>query len=306
MAELTTGLIDNDPISGIRETTIFTVKVSNDDTVEVIVQIIGYFTSGTAKIIYVQEVFVLAAGEVATRNYFANLDAFEFQFTTSSNAVEISAWGKDIAGNLVAAHRVLPAELDPLSTEVISGATGAAGATGATGAAGAAGATGATGATGAIGPTGSVGQSGELVTNGGMETFTDGVPNGWSTTTPGLVAQNTDGGTIYSGDSTVSIAAGGTLSQTVLVLPGLFYTLGFNAMSFGSAGFTATVTFNPGAIPGAAIAILNGNSSVSAYSYYSVITSAAPISAVSATITFTVDAAASSPLLVDAVSFGTQ
>ncbi|WP_407312967.1 hypothetical protein [Desulfosporosinus sp. SB140] len=57
MAELTAGLIDNAPINGTRETTTFAVKVSNDDTDEVSVEIVGYFTSGTTKIMYVLEVF---------------------------------------------------------------------------------------------------------------------------------------------------------------------------------------------------------------------------------------------------------
>ena len=54
----------------------------------------------------------MAPGEVATRIYFANFDEFEFQFTTSADAVEISAWGKNAAGELVVAHRLVPAELD--------------------------------------------------------------------------------------------------------------------------------------------------------------------------------------------------
>ncbi|EHL06215.1 hypothetical protein HMPREF0322_03103, partial [Desulfitobacterium hafniense DP7] len=82
-----------------------------------------------------------------TREYFADLDAFEFVFSTSSETVAISVWGKDAEGNLVDAHRVLPAELDSL--EPIIGPTGETGATGATGETGATGPTGETGATGA-------------------------------------------------------------------------------------------------------------------------------------------------------------
>ncbi|MHB8076879.1 hypothetical protein [Desulfosporosinus fructosivorans] len=114
MAELTTGLIENTPVGGIRPTTTFTVKVTNDDTVLANVFIEGFFVTGITKTLYVLESFNMVPGEVAERIYFAEFDEFEFQFTTSSDAVEISAWGKDVAGNLVAAHRLVPAELDPI------------------------------------------------------------------------------------------------------------------------------------------------------------------------------------------------
>lgn len=140
MAELTTGLIENTPVVGIRPTSTVTVKITNDDTIVANIQILGF--SETTKTVYVQEEFALLAGGVATRNYFAQFDSFVFQFIVSSDAVEISAWGKDDAGNLVAAHRVLHAELDPIGSQGITGATGATRTTGATGDAGVTGATG--------------------------------------------------------------------------------------------------------------------------------------------------------------------
>ncbi|MCB8818910.1 hypothetical protein LJE72_26055, partial [Desulfosporosinus sp. SRJS8] len=140
MAELTTGIIENTPVAEVRPTVTFTVKITNDDTTTADIEVLGFFVTGTMKVLYIQEVFSLAAGDVASRVYFAQLDQFEFQFITSSDAVEISGWGKGADGDLVAAHRVLPAELDPIGSVEIIGATGATGATGA-------GATGATGAT---------------------------------------------------------------------------------------------------------------------------------------------------------------
>jgi hypothetical protein len=171
MPELTTGLIENTPVAGVRPTSTFTVKITNDDIVVANIEILGFFVTGTTKTLYVQEIIALAAGDVATRNYFAQFDAFEFQFVTSFDAMEISAWGKDTDGNLVTAHRVLPAELDPISSQGITGITGITGATGATGVAGAIGPTGqtgaigdtgSTGATGAIGDTGSTGATGAI------------------------------------------------------------------------------------------------------------------------------------------------
>ncbi|WP_374214167.1 hypothetical protein [Candidatus Desulfosporosinus nitrosoreducens] len=139
MPELTTGLIENTPVGGVRPSVTFTIKITNDDTVASTVQIEGFYVVGTTKILYVLEFFVLDPGEVATRIYYAEFDEFEFQFFTSSDAVEISAWGKDAAGNLTTAHRLVAAELDPIGLTGITGATGATGDTGATGATGATG-----------------------------------------------------------------------------------------------------------------------------------------------------------------------
>ncbi|MEL1136333.1 hypothetical protein AAC978_14220, partial [Desulfitobacterium sp. THU1] len=166
MAELTTGLIENFPVNGVRPSVSVSVRITNDgDSVET-VEIIGYALNGLFKDVYVLELISVNPGEVVLREYFADLNAFEFVFSTSSEAVVISAWGKDAAGNLVDAHRVLPAELDSLEPVVgptgSTGATGAVGPTGSTGATGEVGPTGPTGATGEVGPTGPTGATGEV------------------------------------------------------------------------------------------------------------------------------------------------
>ena len=113
MPYLTTGLFDNTPVAGIRPSSTLSVNISNDDTTIVDVLIEGFFQSGTTKVKYVEELFTLIAGSVAQRNYFAQFDAFEFQFTVSSEAVEVTAWGKDATGNLTTAHRVVAQEVNP-------------------------------------------------------------------------------------------------------------------------------------------------------------------------------------------------
>lgn len=110
MATLTTGLIANTPVAGVRPSSTFEILISNNDTVTVFVEIKGFYLVGTTKTQYVDEIITIQAGSAITRNYFVEFDAFEFEFITSSDAVEISAWGKDSAGNLIAAHRVLPSE----------------------------------------------------------------------------------------------------------------------------------------------------------------------------------------------------
>ena len=113
MPYFTTGLLDNALVEGVSQNSTLSVNISNDDTVTVDVQIEGFFQSGTTKVKYVEEFFTLTAGSVAKRNYFAQFDAFEFQFTVSSEAVEVSAWGKDATGNLTTAHRVVAQEVNP-------------------------------------------------------------------------------------------------------------------------------------------------------------------------------------------------
>ena len=114
MALLTTGLLENTPVSGIRPTTNLVVNISNDDTTIISVLIKGYYVSGATKTQYVEDLFSVSPGNVLSRNYFAQFDALEFQFTPSSNAVEITTWGKNTAGVLTTAHRAVTAELNPV------------------------------------------------------------------------------------------------------------------------------------------------------------------------------------------------
>jgi YVTN family beta-propeller protein len=119
MAILSTGPIENRPAGGIRPTQQVTVKMTNSDSANsstVLVQ--GYHLNGT-RTLYVLEVVSLTPNEVATRNYFANFDAFQFVFTTSglaAESTEISVLGKNASGQLVTAHRLVSDEL--LGSEV--------------------------------------------------------------------------------------------------------------------------------------------------------------------------------------------
>lgn len=114
MVQLTTGLIENTAVSGVRPTTNLVVRISNDDITTNTVLIKGFFVSGTTKTEYAEELISISSGNVINRNYYAQFDAFEFQFTTSSNALNISVWGINAAGNLTTAHRVVPKELNPM------------------------------------------------------------------------------------------------------------------------------------------------------------------------------------------------
>ncbi|MEK3669224.1 hypothetical protein [Paenibacillus sp. FSL R10-2771] len=119
MPILSTGPIENNAVSGIRPTQTVTVKlVKRDGMVGSSVSIQGYLL-GATRILYVSEVINIAPNEVVTRDYFADLDAFEFIFTigeATGEEIGISVWGKSSTGLLVNAHRIVTHE--KLSSEV--------------------------------------------------------------------------------------------------------------------------------------------------------------------------------------------
>ncbi|KAA8782824.1 hypothetical protein ABIE27_000295 [Paenibacillus sp. 4624] len=113
MAILSTGPIENNAVSGGRPTKQVTIRLVSRavaDAVSVSVQ--GYVLS-TTRTLYVSELISIAPNEAVTRNYFADVDAFEFEFGVSNERVGevgISVWGKDASGQLVDAHRVVEHE----------------------------------------------------------------------------------------------------------------------------------------------------------------------------------------------------
>lgn len=122
MAFLTTGLIKNTVVLGVRPSSTLSVRISNADPASASIRINGFYWNGSTKTEYVLDILTLAPGEVADRDYFAQFDAYEFQFITNSDALEISAWGKNAAGNKTVVHSMLPAELFPLGMEGMAGA----------------------------------------------------------------------------------------------------------------------------------------------------------------------------------------
>ena len=121
---LTTGLIKNSKVSGVRPSSTLSVRISNADSGSANIRINGFYWTGTTKTEYVLDLVTLAPGEVATRNYYAKFDAFEFRFVTSSDALDISAWGENAAGKMTVVHSLLPGELSPMGLEGIAKAPG--------------------------------------------------------------------------------------------------------------------------------------------------------------------------------------
>ncbi|WP_339299814.1 hypothetical protein MKY92_06665 [Paenibacillus sp. FSL R5-0623] len=114
MAVLSTGPIENNLSGGSRPTQQVTILIVNTDSVNSSnVLIEGYFLNGT-RTLYVLQSVNLTPGQVFSQTYYANLDGYEYVFTTSGNAAsltEISAWGKNNTGQLETAHRLVLNEL---------------------------------------------------------------------------------------------------------------------------------------------------------------------------------------------------
>ncbi|PYE42677.1 hypothetical protein HUB98_23445 [Paenibacillus barcinonensis] len=114
MATLVTGPIENNISGGSRPTQQVSITMVNSDptnTSTVLIQ--GYALNGT-RTLYVLQSVNLNAGQVFSQTYFANLNGYEFVFTTSGAAAastEISVWGKSSTGQLVTAHRIVLHEL---------------------------------------------------------------------------------------------------------------------------------------------------------------------------------------------------
>ncbi|MHA7580014.1 hypothetical protein ACX12E_06425 [Paenibacillus vandeheii] len=114
MAVLSTGPIENNLSGASRPTQQVTIIMVNTDSVNpsnVLIQ--GYVLNGT-RTLYVLQTVNLNPGQVFTQTYYANLDGYDYVFTTAGSAAsltEISAWGKDGFGQLVTAHRIVSNEL---------------------------------------------------------------------------------------------------------------------------------------------------------------------------------------------------
>lgn len=103
MAVLSTGPIENLSLNGVRPIQQVTIKMLNrdsDDSATVVIQ--GYHLNGS-RTLYVLEAVSLMPNEVETRNYFANIDSFEFVFTISGpeeGNTSVSVWGKNGIGEI--------------------------------------------------------------------------------------------------------------------------------------------------------------------------------------------------------------
>lgn len=183
---------------------------------------------------------------------------------------------------------------------------------GPTGPTGPIGPTGATGATGATGPTGrceckckSIGQ---MIINGGMENRNNNKPTNWSFVNPDGITSVTSQGRVHSGSWAVNIEDKSAIEQTIPTSNcGCFYILSFFARGEGSeVGFTASVSFQTttGIVDGGEIRVRKQDLSNSnrQFTFYQLVTSAAPDNVTGIIIKFLVDATGNQSLDLDDVS----
>lgn len=153
---------------------------------------------------------------------------------------------------------------------------------------------------------------GEMIENGGMESFEDGIPAGWMTTNPDAVTEQRAQGLTHSGDSAVNLSDGGNLSQRIgAVKEASFYEFSFFALAEGiQAAFEASVVFetDENEVPGAVITVRDTNmvNRAGTYGYYRIITAAAPPDVIGARITFEVKANEGQSIDIDDVSFSVK
>ena len=172
--------------------------------------------------------------------------------------------------------------------------------------------TGPTGATGATGPTGTCEcnckSTGQLVTNGGMETVVNGKPANWSYTNPNGINSVDVEGRVHTGSWAVNITDNSAIEQTIPVSDGgCYYILSFSARGEGSqVGLTASITFetSTGSVNGGTLTIreqdlTNANR---VFGFYQLVTSEAPENTIGITIKFLVNADGNQSLDLDDVS----
>ena len=123
MAVLTTGVIENrvQMNTGCRPSVTFAARLRNKEPLAAVIQIRGFYLKGTAKVEYVCDSLTLGPGGVMDINHYADFDALEFRFTTSSDDVEVSTWGKNSVGNKTVIYCLQIADMVPSG----SGAPGA-------------------------------------------------------------------------------------------------------------------------------------------------------------------------------------
>lgn len=217
--------------------------------------------------------------------------------------------------------------IGPMGPTGPTGPKGPAGPTGPTGVTGPAGPMGTTGVTGRIGVTGPMGPAGvasvtgiagtvgtckcpsmgEMVINGGMETFTGDIPTGWITNTPLNVSPVFAQGRVHSGILAVNLQDAADLIQNIKeVTPGCFYEFSFFAHGEGEqVGVIAEVVFDTtsGFVTGATISIREEDLASIEFAYYRVITIEAPADLIGVKIEFNISADGEQSLDLDDVSF---
>ncbi|MTH52048.1 hypothetical protein GKZ89_01415 [Bacillus mangrovi] len=115
MAQFSTGPVDNQSGALGRIAQFLTVKAVNRDAVNSGTLLVEGYSIGGSRTLYVQELVSISPNQVLTRNYFADVDTYEFLLTAGGTAepeMEVSLWGKDSSGNIVSSQRLVFEEFE--------------------------------------------------------------------------------------------------------------------------------------------------------------------------------------------------
>ncbi|MFC7372935.1 hypothetical protein ACFQPF_14865 [Fictibacillus iocasae] len=113
MTVFSTGPIENKQDGTMRPTVSVVVRIVNPTSLYATARVEGYVLRGTRKL-YAIEAFSVGPNESIIKEYFANIDGYEFVVDTGGEAgstLEVSIWGKNNENLLVAAHRLVTEEV---------------------------------------------------------------------------------------------------------------------------------------------------------------------------------------------------
>ena len=100
MAEFTTGLIHNKGQWAKRPISTFSVRVKNKGPSNEVVNVKGFYIKHHKKKEYISEVIALLPQSQKDKKYYAEFDELEFQLFTTSENVDIFAWGRSKVGRM--------------------------------------------------------------------------------------------------------------------------------------------------------------------------------------------------------------
>ena len=141
-----------------------------------------------------------------------------------------------------------------------------------------------------------------------MELVVDNQPENWEFVNPAGITSEDSQGQVHSGNFSVNIGNGSTISQTIgNIEGGCFYQLSFFARGEGAqVGLTANVVFITGTVEEAGGSITINQQDLTDsnrdFGYYKVTTSAAPLNTTAIRVEFDVTANGGQSLDLDDVS----
>ncbi|MBP3965017.1 hypothetical protein [Paenibacillus lignilyticus] len=113
MPFLSTGPVANHAVGAIDRVQQLAVRMVNRDSLSMSTVLVQGFYLNGGRTMYVNELVSLLPNQTFSKVYYADFDAYEYQFITGGAGADqtaVSAWGKTGTGRLVDTHRFIAAE----------------------------------------------------------------------------------------------------------------------------------------------------------------------------------------------------